>query len=680
MRGLKINATAGTGNTINFQQGSGVTAAGLGYSTIGASSTTGFVFYIDQNTTSRAFVFDTSTITSDTARTYSMPNSNGTLALVSQLTSGTVTSVAALTIGTTGTDITSTVANSTTTPVITLNVPTASATNRGALSSADWTTFNNKQNTLTNPVTGTGTTNYIAKFTGTSTIGNSLVFDNGTNVGIGTNSPTFLLDVNGTLSASANVTGTDNVAVFHNTNTTTAGTPVIALSTASTGPDAPADIRLSGTNTKGIRIYAADSTLTSTPLGAGFQMFSVSSANFPGQMFFDSGANNNAFIAFRTAVTSGTISERMRITASGNVGIGTTAPGTSKLYVLGDATNYGITSEAPSGYGKLILKQTSGQAWSVGLSSNDLFFYYGGTSAGTRVTFANGGNVGIGTTSPNTALDVNGTINVRTNGFEFGRITTNNVTGNIGGLTFQYNSSGTFTTGMVLNGGGNVGIGTTSPLSISGYTILSLNNATNGGMIDFQTNGTTAGLMYAFSNSLNIGSSGTAPLIFLTASGNERMRITSGGALLVGGTANDFGSRQVNTSATSYTLHSVRTGTGSEGHLVFSNANGAVGSIFTNASVTSYNVTSDYRLKQDFKDYSGLDLVNKIKTYDYEWKADKSRGYGVIAHELQSVINYAVTGVKDGKEMQGVDYSKIVPVLIKAIQEQQAQIEQLKNK
>lgn len=57
---------------------------------------------------------------------------------------GTVTSVAALTLGTTGTDLNSSVANSTTTPVITLNVPTASATNRGALSSTDWTTFNNK--------------------------------------------------------------------------------------------------------------------------------------------------------------------------------------------------------------------------------------------------------------------------------------------------------------------------------------------------------------------------------------------------------------------------------------------------------------------------------------------------------------------------------------------------------
>jgi hypothetical protein len=68
---------------------------------------------------------------------------------------GTVTSVAALTLGTSGTDLSSTVANGTTTPVITLNVPTASATNRGALSSADWSTFNSKQNALTLTTTGT---------------------------------------------------------------------------------------------------------------------------------------------------------------------------------------------------------------------------------------------------------------------------------------------------------------------------------------------------------------------------------------------------------------------------------------------------------------------------------------------------------------------------------------------
>jgi hypothetical protein len=71
-----------------------------------------------------------------------------------------------------------------TTPNITIQQ--ASGTQNGFLSSTDWTIFNNKQNALTNPVTGIGITNYLSKFTGTSSIGDSLLFDNGAGVGIGT--------------------------------------------------------------------------------------------------------------------------------------------------------------------------------------------------------------------------------------------------------------------------------------------------------------------------------------------------------------------------------------------------------------------------------------------------------------------------------------------------------------
>ena len=124
---------------------------------------------------------------------------NFTISSADQYT-GTVTSVAALTLGTTGTDLSSSVANSTTTPVITLNVPTASATNRGALSSTDWSNFNTAytnritsltttgssgsatliSNTLNIPtytlaglggIGGSGTTNQIAYFTASTTIG-----------------------------------------------------------------------------------------------------------------------------------------------------------------------------------------------------------------------------------------------------------------------------------------------------------------------------------------------------------------------------------------------------------------------------------------------------------------------------------------------------------------------------
>jgi hypothetical protein len=120
----------------------------------------------------------------DTTAYYPASNPNGYTS-----NTGTVTSVAALTIGTTGTDISSSVANGTTTPVITLNIPTASASNRGALSAADWATFNSKQNAFT------GTTNYIAKFTGTSAIGDSMIYDSGTAVGINTAAPDALFHV-----------------------------------------------------------------------------------------------------------------------------------------------------------------------------------------------------------------------------------------------------------------------------------------------------------------------------------------------------------------------------------------------------------------------------------------------------------------------------------------------------
>lgn len=94
--------------------------------------------------------------------------------------SGTVTNVSALTLGTTGTDLNSSVATSTTTPVITLNVPTASASNRGALSSTDWTTFNNK-------APATGATGYIQNTTSQQTSSDFYISGTGraTNFGAG---------------------------------------------------------------------------------------------------------------------------------------------------------------------------------------------------------------------------------------------------------------------------------------------------------------------------------------------------------------------------------------------------------------------------------------------------------------------------------------------------------------
>ncbi len=78
-------------------------------------------------------------------------------------------------------------------------------------------------------------------------------------------------------------------------------------------------------------------------------------------------------------------------------------------------------------------------------------------------------------------------------------------------------------------------------------------------------------------------------------------------------------------------------------------------------------------------------MINRLKTYDFAWKTDDSRMYGFMAHELQDVLPYLVTGQKDAVDSNGniipqtLDYSKLTPILVKAIQEQEMQINQLKK-
>ena len=102
-----------------------------------------------------------------------------------------------------------------------LSLGLASGSANGALSSTDWTTFNNKQNALTNPVTGTGTTNYLPKFTGTSTIGNSQIFDTGSEVRIFTTSTdarNFTLGVYGVTWDNTLLEVANDVTVFNKTS------------------------------------------------------------------------------------------------------------------------------------------------------------------------------------------------------------------------------------------------------------------------------------------------------------------------------------------------------------------------------------------------------------------------------------------------------------------------------
>jgi hypothetical protein len=156
---------------------------------------------------------------------------------------GTVTNVAALTIGTTGTDLTSSVTNSTTTPVITLNVPTASATNRGALSSADWSTFNAKQPALN----GTG----FVKISGTT-----ISYDNSTYY-LASN-PSSYIALTALSSTATGLTYTNTTGVF--STTAGYGIPTTAKQTTwdTAYNDSIVSAAVTGTTTKTLTLNQQD--------------------------------------------------------------------------------------------------------------------------------------------------------------------------------------------------------------------------------------------------------------------------------------------------------------------------------------------------------------------------------------------------------------------------------------
>jgi len=96
-----------------------------------------------------------------------------------------------------------------------------------------------------------------------------------------------------------------------------------------------------------------------------------------------------------------------------------------------------------------------------------------------------------------------------------------------------------------------------------------------------------------------------------------------------------------------------------------------VGSIAVTTTATTYNTSSDYRLKQNVEPMvGGLVKLAQLKPSTFEFKSDPSTKVdGFIAHEVQAIVPQAVTGEKDGEEMQGLDMSKLVPVLVAAVQE-----------
>ena len=174
-----------------------------------------------------------------------------------------------------------------------------------------------------------------------------------------------------------------------------------------------------------------------------------------------------------------------------------------------------------------------------------------------------------------------------------------------------------------------------------------------------------------------------------------QMTLDASGNLLVGTTNTNPAYNSVNGIALQPTFLSVSNTSGvagafnrnTDGIVLYFTRNGtAVGNVSVTTGGATFNSTSDYRLKESVAPMSGgLARVNALKPSIFKWKSDGSNGEGFIAHELAEVVPAAVNGEKDALnedgtiKAQSIDMSRIVPILVAAIQELTAEVNALKN-
>ncbi len=291
-----------------------------------------------------------------------------------------------------------------------------------------------------------------------------------------------------------------------------------------------------------------------------------------------------------------------------------------------------------------------------------------------------------------------------------------------------------FGTGSVekvrITSAGNVGIGTTSPAAkfhisksysaptggVDGNTCLLLSNSGGSAYAGLAIQGTTSGGSYIHfgdTDDINVGNilydHPSNSMQFIT-NATEGMRIDSDGRVLIGATSplySEFlsvqkGGSNVNCATFHFTNTHDNTaviirhnraghqGSGTNATMInFANKqNTSSGTITSNGSSTSYNTSSDYRLKENEIPMSdGITRLKTLKPYRFNFKVDTTRTLdGFFAHEVQSVVPEAVAKEKDAVDKDGnidpqqLDQSKLVPLLVAAVQEAIGRIETLETK
>jgi hypothetical protein len=340
----------------------------------------------------------------------------------------------------------------------------------------------------------------------------------------------------------------------------------------------------------------------------------------------NTGSITSSYLEFQTS-SSGTLSEKMRLTSDGNLGLGVTPSGWASGY---RALDIGATAA-------ITASSNTFDAWGNA--------YYNGTSTLYKSTqFATMYRQEVSTGK---------------------HIWFNAPSGTAGNAI-------TFTQAMTLDASGRLLVGTTS-----GTQRLTVNSSMD------VTDGTVTTRLSQAGGAALIGTSTNHAFFFMT-NDTERARIDSSGNFIIGQTATPLaGDGQFFNSTGRWTT---RQGSGGI-YAQFLNSSGTeIGRISNNSNAaTVFSTTSDYRLKEEVTPMTGaLAKIAALKPVSYKWKSTGDVSQGFIAHELQAVIPDAVVGEKDAidengqPQYQSIDTSFLVATLTAALQELDAKFEAYK--
>jgi cytoskeletal protein CcmA (bactofilin family) len=437
-----------------------------------------------------------------------------------------------------------------------------------------------------------------------------------------------------------------------------------------------------------ISFYADNGTTQGLFWDASTQSLGLGTTSPGGTPLYVKGqTNDNVMIVEATGTAANYIfdvrddgTSKFRVGPSGNVGIGESSP--TRNLVIKDTDGQVDIGLVTSNTGVSAVMFADTDDSNIGRiqylhSTNDLTFT---TNDSEAVRITSGGNVGIGTVSPSVALDVQTTSDDAfyvTGGRSVFTTATNSNGVVINGIgtpaNYYFDIRDDGASGILrVTGDGKVGIGTDSPAQL-----LHVNSTGNVAAAQIQGASHTAKI--STDGAGTIFGTTTNGYMLLATNNAERMRLDASGNLLVGTTTvggNGF------TFETNGFATFARASGAAQSMIGFKNGGSFVGEIRTSTTATAYLTSSDHRLKENVTaDWDATTRLKQLNPVRFNFIADADTTVdGFLAHEVQDIVPEAITGTHNEVDdegnpvYQGIDQSKLVPLLVKTIQELEARI------